>query len=77
MVATASVDTSASVTSTPNFIAVFTGNADVSSSASLNAKILGEDWTIVTVGSETFSTIAVGSETFTNQSVGKEVFRKQ
>ncbi len=51
--------------------------SDASASTNVVAKILGEDWTIVAVGSETFSTIAVGNETLTTIEKGNEVFRIQ
>ena len=59
---------------TDNFITKTSASIETVATVTSLAKILGEDWTIVTIGDETWSNIAVGSEIWTNQTTQNKVW---
>jgi len=69
--------TSASVTSTPNYEVNLSVSSSVLATANVVAKIIGEDWSNIAEGSETWAIQNIGSEVWTTQNVGSEVWFRQ
>ena len=53
------------------------GSSDMSMSATMRGKILGEDWTETTDGTETWTDISAGSEVWATVNTGSEVWLQQ
>ena len=75
--ASASSSFAVSASGGAEYTAIMAGSANIAITASVNAKILGEDWSLVAVGDETWSEIAAGSEVWTPVSTGTEVWLQQ
>ena len=72
-----SIGTSSDVSSTANFEVFTTSTVSASATPNVTAKIIGEDWSEVAEGSETWAIQNIGSEVWTTQNVGSEVWLRQ
>lgn len=70
-------DMAVTATSTPAGTFVVSSAVDATLSATSTAKILGEDWSGETIGSEVWTDVTVGSEVWTQVQTGTETWARQ
>jgi hypothetical protein len=75
--AEAAENVAVSVSSLASITRPVSGTAKNSLSASMSAKVLGEDWADVAAGAEVWSDVALGSQVWTDVSLGNEVWARQ